>query len=99
MRCGLTNAREPAIGAGGGNKMTDRKQDKRENPEFPTRKNDSPMHSQITPRKRPARLGPEIQSRIGQQLRAMYDDVVKQGVPDRFADLLRKLDEADKGSR
>ncbi len=79
--------------------MTDRKQDKRENPEFPMRKTDSPMHSQITPRKRPARLGPEIQSRIGQQLRAMYDDVVKQGVPDRFADLLRKLDEADKGSR
>ena len=77
--------------------MTDRKSD---NPEFPTRKPDSSMRTQMTPRKRPARLGPEIQSRIGQQLRAMYDDVVKQGVPDRFADLLRKLDEADdKGSR
>ena len=37
-------------------------------------------------------LNPEIQSRIGHQLRAMYDDVVRQGVPDRFADLIRKLD-------
>lgn len=37
-------------------------------------------------------LNAEIQARIGHQLRAMYDDVVKQGVPDRFADLIRKLD-------
>ena len=37
-------------------------------------------------------LTPEIQSRIGHQLRAMYDDVVRQGVPDRFVDLIRKLD-------
>ena len=37
-------------------------------------------------------LNAEIQSRIGHQLRAMYDDVVRQGVPDRFADLIRRLD-------
>jgi hypothetical protein len=37
-------------------------------------------------------LSPEIQSRIGHQLRAMYDDVVRQGVPDRFAELIRRLD-------
>ena len=37
-------------------------------------------------------LSAEIQSRIGHQLRAMYDDVVRQGVPDRFVDLVRKLD-------
>jgi hypothetical protein len=37
-------------------------------------------------------LNTEIQSRIGHQLRAMYDDVVRQGVPDRFAELIRKLD-------
>jgi hypothetical protein len=40
-------------------------------------------------------LNAEIQSRIGHQLRAMYDDVVRQGVPDRFADLIRKLDSAE----
>ncbi len=38
-------------------------------------------------------LNAEIQSRIGHQLRAMYDDVVRQGVPDRFAELIRKLDD------
>ena len=37
-------------------------------------------------------LTAEIQSRIGHQLRAMYDDVVRQGVPDRFVELIRKLD-------
>src|SRR3954471_3127153 len=42
---------------------------------------------------KPGRLNTEIQSRIGHQLRAMYDDVVRQGVPDRFAELIRKLDE------
>ena len=41
---------------------------------------------------KPGGLNAEIQSRIGHQLRAMYDDVVRQGVPDRFAELIRKLD-------
>lgn len=43
-------------------------------------------------------LGNEIQAKIGQHLRAMYDDVVRQGVPDRFMDLLSKLDKADNTS-
>ena len=42
-------------------------------------------------------LNAEIQSRIGHQLRAMYDDVVRQGVPDRFAELIRKLDAPEGG--
>lgn len=37
--------------------------------------------------------GAEIQVRIGHQLRSMYNDVVRQGVPDNFAELIRKLDE------
>jgi hypothetical protein len=41
---------------------------------------------------KPAKLGREVQARLGQQLRAMYDDVVNQGVPDRFADLINRLD-------
>jgi hypothetical protein len=41
-----------------------------------------------------ASLGREIQAKIGQQLRAVYDDVVNQGVPDRFADLLRQLEQS-----
>jgi hypothetical protein len=38
------------------------------------------------------KLGRDIQAKIGQQLRALYDDVVNQGVPDRFNDLLSRLD-------
>ena len=40
-----------------------------------------------------ARLSADIQRKIGSQLRTMYDDVVKQGVPDRFTQLLSQLDE------
>ena len=41
---------------------------------------------------KPAKLGREVQARLGQQLRAMYDEVVNQGVPARFTDLLNRLD-------
>jgi len=41
---------------------------------------------------KPAKLGREVQARLGQQLRAMYDDVVSQGVPDRFTELLNQID-------
>lgn len=41
-------------------------------------------------------LGLEIQQKIGQQLRAMYSDVVNEGVPGRFAELLQQLDHKDK---
>jgi hypothetical protein len=41
---------------------------------------------------KPGKLGREVQARLGQQLRAMYDDVVNQGVPDRFADLINRLE-------
>lgn len=44
---------------------------------------------------KPGGLNAEIQSRIGHQLRAMYDDVVRQGVPDRFAELIKKLDSTE----
>jgi hypothetical protein len=53
------------------------------------------VKSQATKNPAPGKQGglnAEIQSRIGHQLRAMYDDVVRQGVPDRFAELIRKLD-------
>ncbi|HVY18547.1 MAG TPA: NepR family anti-sigma factor [Bauldia sp.] len=40
----------------------------------------------------PSALSREIQEKIGDQLRAIHDDIVKQGVPDRFVDLLAKLD-------
>lgn len=33
-----------------------------------------------------------VQERIGTHLRAMYDDLMQQPVPDRFADLLGQLE-------
>lgn len=39
-----------------------------------------------------------IQSRIGDQLRAMYDDLVHQPVPDKLTALLAKLDRPDEGN-
>jgi hypothetical protein len=48
-----------------------------------------------TTQKPEARLGREVQARIGQQLRAMYNDVVNQGVPDHLADLVRRLADQD----
>ncbi|HTZ02494.1 MAG TPA: NepR family anti-sigma factor [Xanthobacteraceae bacterium] len=48
-----------------------------------------------TPHKPEARLGREVQARIGQQLRAMYNDVVNQGVPQHLSDLVRRLSDQD----
>jgi len=53
---------------------------------------DAKSQAKNAPPGRQGGLNAEIQARIGHQLRAMYDDVVRQGVPDRFADLIRKLD-------
>lgn len=44
-------------------------------------------------------LDRQIQSRIGDQLRAMYDELMQQPVPDRFADLLSRLDQRGSGSK
>ena len=46
---------------------------------------------------KPGKLSREVQARLGQQLRAMYDEVVSQGVPDRFTELLNRID--DDGSK
>ena len=51
------------------------------------------MLTEVNQRKPKGRLGRDVQSKIGQQLRAMYDNVVNEGVPDRFVEMLRQLDE------
>ncbi len=48
---------------------------------------------------KPAKLSREVQARLGQQLRSLYDDVVNQGVPDRFADLLNQINGDNKGEK
>ena len=52
---------------------------------------ESMVRPAATPHKPAARLGREVQARIGQQLRAMYNDVVNQGVPQHITDLVRRL--------
>ena len=37
-------------------------------------------------------LVPQIQDHIGRQLRSIYNDVLNQPVPDRFRELMEKLD-------
>ena len=37
-----------------------------------------------------------IQGLLGRQIRTMYDSVVREGVPDQFADLLRELDNRER---
>jgi len=56
------------------------------------------MGRPITPRKTEMRLGREAQARIGQQLRAMYEAVVNEGVPPQIEELVRRLSEQDNGA-
>jgi len=53
------------------------------------------MGRPMSPHKPEARLGREVQARIGQQLRALYDEFVNQGVPQHINDLVRRLSEQD----
>lgn len=39
-------------------------------------------------------LSDQSQERIGHQLRALYDSVLQQPVPDRFRDLIARLDDS-----
>ena len=64
-----------------------------------TGKTDQQMTDAKPPKPSKGGLNSEIQSRIGHQLRALYDDVVRQGVPDRFAELIRQLDSQEAATR
>ncbi len=56
------------------------------------------MHTDVPLRKAGGRLSREDQRRLGDILQKVYDDVIRQGVPDRFRDLLNELDDArDRG--
>jgi hypothetical protein len=46
----------------------------------------------VAPQKRRSSLNRETQIKIGKQLEITYNEVVNQGVPDRFVDLIRRLE-------
>jgi len=50
------------------------------------------MQTDAPARKAAGRLSREDQRRLGDILQRTYDDVIRQGVPDRFKDLLNELD-------
>ena len=65
-------------------------------PEFPGAKALRPeatMHTDAQARKAGGRLSREDQRRLGDILQRVYDDVIHQGVPDRFKDLLTELEQ------
>jgi hypothetical protein len=51
------------------------------------------MHTDAHARKAGGRLSREDQRRLGDILQRVYDDVIHQGVPDRFKDLLSELEQ------
>jgi len=50
------------------------------------------MYAQRPERNPVVKLGLDIKAKIGMQLRLMYGEVVDQGVPDRFVQMLKRLD-------
>ncbi len=40
------------------------------------------------------KLGRDVMVAIGRELRAMYAGIVAEGVPEQFAEILRRLDES-----
>src|SRR5215831_12680685 len=54
-------------------------------------RSEATMHTDAPVRKAGGRLSREDQRRLGDILQRVYDEVVRQGVPDRFKDLLNEL--------
>ena len=48
--------------------------------------------SQVATGRPEPQIGHNIRAKIDRQLQAMFDDVVNQGIPERFAELLNRLD-------
>ena len=46
-------------------------------------------------RRTAATLGTGIMAAIGRELRLMYNDILAEGVPERFAAILRRLERAE----
>ncbi len=51
------------------------------------------MQSDVHVRKGRGRLSREVMQKLGKTLEAYFDDVRKQGVPERFKELLRQFEE------
>jgi hypothetical protein len=82
VRVCLGTARPPPAGSGGEDDLMNRRlPSRRKNQETEDRPGGA------------AKLGPDAKAKIGQHLRVMYAEIVDQGVPNRFVEILRRLDE------
>jgi hypothetical protein len=51
------------------------------------------MYAQKSEKNPVVKLGPDIKAKIGMQLRLMYGEIVDQGVPERFVQIIKRLDD------
>jgi hypothetical protein len=56
-------------------------------------KSEASMHTDAEVKKTGGRLSREDQRRLGDILQRVYDEVLRQGVPDRFKDLLNQFEQ------
>lgn len=71
------------------------KEQKSDKPRLPTEKPPSPdvtMQTEIEIRASHGRLSRDVQRKLGETLQAMFDEIVKEGVPDRFAKLIEQIE-------
>jgi hypothetical protein len=57
------------------------------------------MQNETQTHKTRGRLGRDVQNKLGRTLQAYFDDVVKEGVPDRFRNLLQQYDDRQENGR
>jgi hypothetical protein len=50
-------------------------------------------------RNQKVKLRGDVKAEMGRQLRAMYRDVISEGVPERFSEILNRLDEERLGAQ
>ena len=48
-------------------------------------------------RRQSGKIGDEVQAHIGDRLKALYDDMLNEPVPDRFLELLTQLERRERG--
>jgi len=51
------------------------------------------MYAQKSEKNPVVKLGPDIKAKIGMQLRQIYGEIVDQGVPERFVEIIKRLDD------
>ncbi len=65
-------------------------------PELEIKRNAAEVPVEADTSSKLATLDGHVQARLGQRLRAMFDEVAREPVPERFLDLLEVLDQQEK---